>query len=1140
MASQPSVHSEDRNLLRLRAWEQRTQETSQTKEINPENVPLFGEPYKTNKGDELSNRIQRMLGSYEDVNNPYPFSIEALPIPTCASFSQSSHCPLNSDKSTTTTTPFHNQSLYTSTQTQNETSGTGYSSQLTRMSSLNHSEHSSTFAKSSLNLSQFSHSGQQQKESEILSDLGGFVGLHQEMSVQSPDATSLPLPHSADHNIDMDTKDTLNRLQLQGSADYSSECSSAMDVSTLNIKHPPKDASLPQAKTHSLPSQTFPSLLSSKQPGIVMTQKPTAYVRPMDGQDQVVNESPELKLSPEHYAPLPELISKSGLAKTKIMPQFMETVPEEPHCVEDILREMTHSWPPLLTEVHTPSSDELSKAPFLAKEPEHISSCSEQKSQNFSPTEPSHFSQQSSSVSFEAAHSSDAELVSSSDSESSRGSESDSESSTVEPPPPSEGNLVKTELDAPSLSHGAWQLGNWIKSGQQTSSTGSRDDPGVSESPAQKQLLSCQTPKQTCVNTSRESKLSSQQKQFTGDLTVQQRGGKNSQTCQRRCKKSLSTDVGSCSDSKKVLKRAKTSCSDLTQTTISVKSEDAANTQTRESSFTDRPKVKTKTGSHKKDSSGAKRDLKRTKRTKSDKQKVGSEATLMLNGRCPSCGVSYSNPCSCPTQSPALPAPQSLTPPVQMNCSKTKTETLCQSSSTKVTNKPTHKTSEKLEHAVKGTWDHFQPPRSLLVKINLCLLMRVPQTAGSIHTRISSKAKRPALVLEQDEGSNDVSKTHKRTKTSKKRQKTEEENKTLPKKKWKLENKNTSSACSSVEVEKSIKSAEVPLQNKAKKHFQKPATSKDAFKTLKAQCQQSNKEAVKGKDSIKHKNSGKPLQHTRKEKKKPLMKSLPLPATSQLLREASSCRPLITFDEKPYPVKHYIKEAKRLKHKADAELDKLNKAFNYLDAAMFFVESGIAMEKDPQISTSSYTMFAETVELLKFVLKLKNPVDSSAPLSEKDFLALCLKCQSLLQMAMFHHKRKAALKLSKTLSDHFTSPAQALNPLSSSKMAENPPTLMSSPVSTSTSSSGVGSFGTTVSLPQEMEQMAFSYVNITTLFLSAHDIWEQAEELAHRGSGVLAELDSVLGPLSLTSSMSSMVRYTRQGVHWLRQDSQKV
>ena len=40
--------------------------------------------------------------------------------------------------------------------------------------------------------------------------------------------------------------------------------------------------------------------------------------------------------------------------------------------------------------------------------------------------------------------------------------------------------------------------------------------------------------------------------------------------------------------------------------------------------------------------------------------------------------------------------------------------------------------------------------------------------------------------------------------------------------------------------------------------------------------------------------------------------------------------------------------------------------------------------------------------------------------------------------------------------------------------------------------------------------------------------------------GMLTELDTVMGPLSLTSSMSSMVHYTRQGVHWLRMDSQKV
>lgn len=40
-----------------------------------------------------------------------------------------------------------------------------------------------------------------------------------------------------------------------------------------------------------------------------------------------------------------------------------------------------------------------------------------------------------------------------------------------------------------------------------------------------------------------------------------------------------------------------------------------------------------------------------------------------------------------------------------------------------------------------------------------------------------------------------------------------------------------------------------------------------------------------------------------------------------------------------------------------------------------------------------------------------------------------------------------------------------------------------------------------MAVPQAIEQVAFTYVNITTLFLSAHDVWEQAEELANNGSG---------------------------------------
>ncbi|KAM7368860.1 hypothetical protein PAMP_013165 [Pampus punctatissimus] len=1110
MASQPSVHNEERNLLRLRAWEQRNQETSQAKELDPENVPLFGEPYKTNKGDELSNRIQRMLGSYEDVNNPNPLAIE--PVSTYVTFSKTDQGYPNTD--TSAKPPFHNQVHFMSTQSQTGPCSNSYSSQPMRVStassSPNHHGHSSTLSKASL-----SHAAHHQKKSEASSDLRECVSLPLEMSVQAPDAKPLPFLHSSDHNNTepkhTDTKDTFDFHRLQGSTDHPS--ASTMDVSTLNLKQSPKDAPLPQAnKGNTLPSQTFPPLLSSKQPSVVMTQKPTAYVRPMDGQDQVVNESPELKPSPEPYAPLPEMIiNKPDLSKTKILPQFLETRTNEAQCVEDILREMTHSWPPLLTAIHTPCTEEPSKSPHPAKEAERVSSCPGQKNCDYSSTDPSHLNQKSSSSSFEAAHSSGVESASSSDSESSSRSESDSESAPEEPPQPPVSSSIKTEPDTPAVTHSDWQLGNWIRSSQQNSSNESHD---VSESPARKQPQPAHSSKQCSVEVidpTRESKpqLFSHQKQLIGNLPKPQQCSESSQDdpCQKSSQKAPSIELNSYTSSRKLSanthpsKPVKATRSDHTEAALVVKSEAVGATLDKDPCFTDRPKVKTKTGHCKKskDSRDTKRGSKRTsKHTSLDKQNAGSElrpdVPPVLYDHCPSCNVTYPNPCSCPTPSPAQPAqPDQLSPApsVRITCSKPKAETVCQKIPHKTLCPATHKHSEKTEYAAKCSRVPHRPLRSLLVKIDLSLLSRVPQTSRT-HQRITSNTKRSAPVTEQEGGGSDASTVHKHTKTSKKNipQNVEVDNKILPRKKQRLDNKNTSSSNAPLKLENSSNPTDDQERKKAKKnpvHLQQPPTPKDTNKDSKlhkrcsAETQESNKEAVKRKDSLKHKkSSGKHTQRPHVEKK-PSKSSLAVPSSSQPTRESVTNRPLLRFDDRHYPVKHYIKEAKRLKHKADAESDKLSKAFNYLDAAMYFVESGIAMEKDPQISMSSYTMFAETVELLK---------GTDTPSYTPD---------------------------------------------------------MPSPASASTSSgpgsnhSGSGPVvGSTVVVPQAIEQVAFTYVNITTLFLSAHDTWEQAEELAHKGSGMLAELDTVMGPLSLTSSMSSVVRYIKQGVHWLRLDSQKV
>ncbi|KAL3041825.1 hypothetical protein OYC64_019909 [Pagothenia borchgrevinki] len=1180
MASQPSIYNEERNRLRLRAREQRNQETSPAKEPNPENVPLFREPYKTNKGDTLSNRIQRMLGSFEDVNNPCPLAIEPLPIPTYVTFSQSDQAQPNTDKPAKP--PFLNQ-VHTSIPSQKAPSCNGYSSQPMRTSTApsppNQHGHSSTFSNRSLNHSPLGLSAKQQKKSEAHSGLRECVSLPQEMSYQSPDAKRPPFPHSIDHdNYDTDTRDTFDRLQVQGSTDHHPESDSAMDVSTFDLKQSPKDSSLPQAnKGNALPSQTFPSLLSSKPPSVVMTQKPTAYVRPMDGQDHVVSDSPRLKLSPEPYVPLPEIINKSALGKTKLLPPFLETRADEVQCVEEILREMTHSWPPLLTAIHSPSSVEPSKSPFPAKEAASLSSCPVQKNYKSPPANPSQLIQQSSSSSLEAAHSRGVEPASSSDSECSSRSESESESTIEEPPPPPVSISVKTEPEPLAVTHGDWQLGNWIqsRSSQQNSSAEGQSCSHPYESPAHKRPPPTQSSQHPLsaevVDPYRESKpSSSNQKELTQHHSESPQDNYNHHSGHKSPSAGLNisrTLLCNTHSSKPVT----AGCPDHTKATINVKCEEVVDTRNKDPCFTDRPKVKTKVGHSKKskNNSETKRDCKRTsKHTSLDKRKTGSdpEVTVVLCVHCPSCGVRYPNPCSCPTQSPAKADQLTPAPPLRVSCSKPMLETLCPKGS-KVLHKTSKRHSEKTGHTIKSSLEPQKPFSSLLVKIDLSLLSRVPWTCN-IHQELPNNAKRSALVIEQHAGGGDASTPHKVIKSSKKSisQNIEVDNSTHPRKKQKLENKNTSSTshasvkleCSSNskadgERKKKVEKKPVPMQQPLtpKDPAKDPAKVPKVNKRSSGKPQESSKEAAKSKDSQKHKKSGgKHAEQPHFEKQKPQKSTPAVPSSSQTPRGALSKRPLLRVEGRQYPVKHYIKEAKKLKHKADVESDKLIKAFNYLDAAMFFVESGIAMEKDPHISTSSYTMFAETVELLKFVLKLRNSVDASATAAEKDFFALCLKCQSLLQMTMFRHKHKIALKYSKTLTDHFSNSTTHDPPVLTPKVTHTPSYMpnMPSPANTSSSfgpgsghsGSGVDPVGSTVTVPQAIGQVAFTYVNITTLVLSAHDIWDQAEELSQKGSGLLTELDSVMGALSLTSSMSSVVRYTRQGVHWLRLDSQKV
>ncbi|XP_077441693.1 AF4/FMR2 family member 1 [Vanacampus margaritifer] len=1016
MATHPSVYDEERNRLRLRAWEQRNQETSQAEELSTDNVPLFGQPYKTNKGDELSNRIQRMLGSYEDVNNP----TEPANFTQSDQGQPSSSCPCK--------LPIQDPAHHVSGQNCQSKSSPFQTMRDIPTSSPNHNGSSHTMPKATMD---------HQKKVEALSDLRANASSPQERSAQPLDVKPIPFLHSSEAKCSKDAFD---------SRQDSIEPLAAVvaDVSVFNLRQSPADTSLHQAGKSSNPLlQSLPPLSSAKQASVAMMQKPTAYVRPMDGQDQLLNGSPELKPSPEPHLPLQE-IHKADHTKTKT---------NEAVCVEDILKEMTHSWPPLLTDIHIPKSN---AAP--TKEAEQDSSCpGGQQSHNRSPEDPCHLDVQRSKLFLHKdTHSSGMESANSSDSDSSSRSDSDGDSVTDE--------LCgltascKTEPDAASAS-GDWQLGKWIRSNHQNS--GNESQGGVNI---------------VCKNLAQ--KLQRGSEHLTVEATQSTEHGGNPpkvQLCSETSQES-SLNGGSLKH-----KRPK-DCA---------KSEDVL--VAKASTFSDRPKVKMKTEYSK----NATSDSKSERTFKSDgAQKTESRLEVVhRDARCASCP----HHCSC-----HIPTP---TPPIKINSSKTDMEVVQEAKTIpKAESSTTHKSCKKA--VPKSSQDiHTKPAGCLLVKIDLNLLSRIPQpTPVNAETRKHPKASKKTLP-----------------------QTVEMDDKILPRKKPKLEKKMTSSKKdSSVKVEVCSTQADEQQQQQKKPkemlvHLQKPPKDpgKDS-KVHKGSREEPHKDAPKSKDSSKQKSRR--AKNTHAEKKKQSSSLRPS-------REAETSRPLLRTEDREYPVKHYIKEAKRLKHKADAESDKRSKAFNYLDAAMFFVESGIAMEKDLRISMSSYTMFAETVELLKFVLKLKSLADTPAHPSEKDFVALCLKCQSLLQMAMFRHKYKIALKSSKTLADHFDNLT-----LESSVGATKGPNTPSPMASIPSPACGGGS---TVVVPVAVAQMALSYVNITTLFLNAHELWEQADHMAGKGSGLVAELDAVVGPLSLASSVTSMVRYTQQGVAWLRLDSKK-
>ncbi|XP_067842794.1 AF4/FMR2 family member 3 [Heptranchias perlo] len=310
--------------------------------------------------------------------------------------------------------------------------------------------------------------------------------------------------------------------------------------------------------------------------------------------------------------------------------------------------------------------------------------------------------------------------------------------------------------------------------------------------------------------------------------------------------------------------------------------------------------------------------------------------------------------------------------------------------------------------------------------------------------------------------------------------------------------------------------------------------------------------------------------------------------------QKDSRRPRLVVDNKQHSADYYLQEAKRMKHKADALVEKFGKAVNYIDAALSFIECGNAMEHGPLEAKSPYTMYSETVELIRYAMRLKTHSGITATQADKQLTALCYRCLALLYWRMFRLKRDNAVKYSKALINYFKcnrkevinsgiaqaavhpkdlrthqycsqplkfkakshtrhccsfrqkedsgKTAQTSNPWGASGKCirtSSPMLSTPSPVSSvrshgSSSSTTGSSSSSTINIPQRIHQLAANHVNITNSILYSYDYWEVSEKLTKENKEFFHDLDALMGPITLHSSMTHLVQYTQQGLHWIR------
>ncbi|XP_069628932.1 AF4/FMR2 family member 4 isoform X5 [Haliaeetus albicilla] len=1137
------MNREDRNVLRMKERERRNQEIQQGEEAFPPNSPLFAEPYKvTSKEDKLSSRIQSMLGNYDEmkdlIGDRSLQKLVGIPKPTVPSTpDEKSNQSFFGDQRHNTSS--HQSSKWTpvgpapstSSQSQKRSSGlqSGHSSQ--RGSGNNTSSSGQRHDRDS-----YSSSSSRKK-----SQHGSEHSKPRSSSPGKPSAvSSLSSSHSRSHGNDHHSKE---HQRSKSPRDPDANWDSPSRVPSFS------------SGQHS--NQSFPPSLMSKSSS--MLQKPTAYVRPMDGQ-----ESMEPKLSSEHYSSqthgssVNELkpSSKAHLTKLKIPSQPLDaSASGDVSCVDEILKESQQSsfgtgeqkrYNPSskTSNGHQSKSCESNQTDMLKDDLKLSSSEDSDGEQDCDKTVPRSTPGSNSEPSqhnSEGADNSRDDSSSHSGSESSSGSDSESESSSSDSEANEPSQSASPEPEPPPTNK--WQLDNWLnKVNSHKVSPASSVDSNIPSSQGYKKEGRDQGTGSgyTDQSGSKDSISSTPGR----DSKPTQKGSESSRGRQKSPAQSDSSTQRRTVGKKQPKKAEKTSIEEP-RGGLKIESETPVDMATNIPS--NRHKAATK-GSRK---PNIKKEPKSSPRPTTEKKKYKASSKSAQKSRE---FIETDTSSSDSDENESLP-PSSQTPKYSES-NRTPVKSSMEEDDGFFRQRIFSPMEEKELLSPLSDPDERYP---LIVKIDLSLLSRIPgkpykdADAPKVEKKnVPEKHARESQKQPSDKSS---------TKGKRKHKQNEDENRASESKKTKLEEKapsghktsssRESSKPSAVKEKDLLPSPAAPVLQKDSKQehgSRKRTVSQSSSLKSSSNLSKESSGGTKSSSSSKQKKTeGKGSSSAKETKEKILNNSSNCPpASAQSTESSKSRRAKLVFDDRTYSADHYLQEAKKLKHNADALSDRFEKAVYYLDAVVSFIECGNALEKNAQESKSPFPMYSETVELIKYTMKLKNYLAPDATAADKRLAVLCLRCQSLLYLRLFKLKKESALKYSKTLTEHLKNSynnSQAPSPGMGSK-----PVGMPSPVSPKLSPGNSGNYssgaanpsgsGSSVTIPQRIHQMAASYVQVTSNFLYATEIWDQAEQLSKEQKEFFAELDKVMGPLIFNSSiMTDLVRYTRQGLHWLRLDA---